>query len=204
MAKTERSVALLRGVNVGGNNKVPMKDLVRLVEGLGCADVVTYIQSGNVVLSAPSKVALALPQTLARAIEKELGVKSPVIVRSAKELRRVWDGNPFLERGESASACHVAFLADAPSKAADREARSESVAGRRARRPGARSLLVPSERRRPIEADERLDRSHARHDEHQPQLAHGREARRHDGEVRTMRPGRRSDGTRRRPSARDR
>ncbi len=56
-------MALLRGVNVGGKNLLPMKDLSRLFEEAGCANVRTYIQSGNVLFSASPAKAAKLPGT---------------------------------------------------------------------------------------------------------------------------------------------
>lgn len=113
-----RYVALLRGVNLGGKNKVPMRDLVRLVEAAGGKDVVTYIQSGNVVFDAPARVAARMPAALTRAIEAELGCRVPVVLRTADEIRAAATEHPFLARGESPDRLHVVFLADAPSKAA--------------------------------------------------------------------------------------
>lgn len=111
-------VALLRGVNLGGKNKVPMRDLVRLVEAAGGERVVTYIQSGNVVFDAPARVAARMPVALPRAIEAELGCRTPVILRTGDEIRAAATEHPFLARGESPDRLHVLFLADAPSKAA--------------------------------------------------------------------------------------
>ena len=70
--KCMKHAALLRGVNVGGKNKLPMKDLAAMFVGAGCRDVTTYIQSGNVVFSAPAAVLKKLPSTISEAIEKIL------------------------------------------------------------------------------------------------------------------------------------
>jgi len=98
--------ALLRGVNVGGN-KLAMPDLTRVVEGLGGRDVRTYLQSGNVVYAGPKKIATALEQALL----DELGVRSPVLVRSAAELSAVVAAKPYSADGKAVS---VTFLADRP------------------------------------------------------------------------------------------
>jgi uncharacterized protein (DUF1697 family) len=111
-------VALLRGINVGGKNKLPMKDLVAMFERAGCVETRHYIQSGNVVFEAPPSLAAKMPAVVQAAIQKELGLRVPVLVRSAKELRAVAAGNPFLAAGADRDALHVMFLADAPSKAA--------------------------------------------------------------------------------------
>jgi uncharacterized protein (DUF1697 family) len=110
-------VALLRGINVGGKNKVPMAELRELFGTLGHEDVVSYIQSGNVVFTSTVKPAQAASD-LAAAIVKEFGLRVPVIVRTRAELAKVITGNPYLKRGADASKLHVTFLADRPSAAA--------------------------------------------------------------------------------------
>lgn len=107
-------VALLRGINVGGKNKLPMKDLRGLFEELGCTDVVTYIQSGNVVYAAPAALAKRIPEAAAEAIAGEFGLAVPVVTRSAAELHRVAERNPFLDSGADPATLHVAFLAGKP------------------------------------------------------------------------------------------
>lgn len=111
-------VALLRGINVGGKNKLPMKDLVAMFEHAGCVTTRHYIQSGNVVFSAAPALAAKIPAVVAVAIEKGFGLRVPVVVRSEKELRAAAAANPFLEAGVDPDALHVMFLADQPSKAA--------------------------------------------------------------------------------------
>jgi uncharacterized protein (DUF1697 family) len=111
-------VALLRGINVGGKNKLPMKDLVAMFERAGCVTTRHYIQSGNVVFAAPPALAAKIPAVVEAAIAKGFGLRVPVVVRSEKELRAVAAGNPFLDAGVDADALHVMFLADAPSRAA--------------------------------------------------------------------------------------
>lgn len=105
-------VALLRGINVGGKNILPMKDLKRLFENAGAMDVRTYIQSGNVVFRAGEKVVATLAERIGDAIRREFGFDSPVILRSAGELREAIAKNPFAE--EDSERVHVMFLRDAP------------------------------------------------------------------------------------------
>jgi uncharacterized protein (DUF1697 family) len=111
-------VALLRGINVGGKNKLPMKDLVGMFERAGCVTTRHYIQSGNIVFSAPETLAPKIPVMVEAAIAKGLGLRVPVVLRSEKELRGVVAGNPFLKTGVDPDALHVMFLAARPSKAA--------------------------------------------------------------------------------------
>ncbi|HBQ16389.1 MAG TPA: hypothetical protein DEF51_36420 [Myxococcales bacterium] len=105
-------VALLRGVNVGGKNKLPMKALVALFEDLGCEAVRTYIQSGNVIFEAKSTEGLA--DRIAARIETEHGLRVPVVLRTAEALARIRDDNPFPDADPK--ALHVMFLRDAPAK----------------------------------------------------------------------------------------
>ncbi len=107
-------VALLRGINVGGKNSLPMKELAAIFEKAGARAVVTYIQSGNVVFEAGAKEAAKLPAAVGAAIAVRHGFSSPVVLRSEAELRAVAESNPFLVAGESEELCHVAFLAARP------------------------------------------------------------------------------------------
>ena len=107
-------VALLRGVNVGGRHKLPMKDLAGLFVAAGCREVQTYIQSGNVVFQATAAVARKVPALVAAAIQERFGFDSPVVVRSAAELLAVVRDNPYPQGTDLLS---VLFLADAPSAA---------------------------------------------------------------------------------------
>src|SRR4051812_15633948 len=111
-------VALLRGINLGSHNKVAMPALRTMFEdALGCDDVVTYIQSGNVVFKASDKDA-GLAAAINKAIKKEFGLDIAVFVRSKAQLKKVVAGNPFLEAGKDADKLHVVFL-DAKPKAAN-------------------------------------------------------------------------------------
>jgi uncharacterized protein (DUF1697 family) len=103
-------VALLRGINVGGKNKLPMKDLVAIFEAAGCTDVKTYIASGNVVFNAKSVTTLGAK--ISAAIEKKLKLKIPVVLRTHKELMDAVKHNPFDDD------VFVMFLADKPTKKA--------------------------------------------------------------------------------------
>ena len=112
-----RYVAFLRGINVGGKNKLSMADLAGIFAAAGCTDVRTYIQSGNVVFSAGARVAGRVADVVARGITEKFGYRVPVVMRSAAELRRAAKCNPFLKSGVDEKSLHVAFLAQSPSKA---------------------------------------------------------------------------------------
>lgn len=113
-------VVLLRGINVGGHNKVPMPALRTLVEGLGYDDVSTYIQSGNVLLSG-SGGANVVGDKIAKAIKKEFGFDVSVIVRTRAQLQKIVKGNPFAGKAKDVGHLHMVFLAakPAPSKVKD-------------------------------------------------------------------------------------
>jgi uncharacterized protein (DUF1697 family) len=106
--------ALLRGVNVGGKNKLPMKDLCAMFSSLGCADVVSYIQSGNVVFRADKRLLRTIAGSIQEGIAGRFGFQSPVILRSHEELAEVVRGNPYAERTGDEKALYVMFLADHP------------------------------------------------------------------------------------------
>jgi len=107
-------VALLRGINVGGRNRLPMKDLAALFADAGCTHVRTYIQSGNVVFGAPAALSRRLPKVAAEGILERFGLSVPVVVRTATELRAVARSHPFHSAATDPKLLHVAFLADRP------------------------------------------------------------------------------------------
>lgn len=108
-------LALLRGINLGGKNKLPMKDLRDMFVEAGSDDVQTYIQSGNVIFRADPSVAAGLPVVIAAQIAERFGYRTPVLLRTAEQLRDVVVNNPFLQAGAAEESLHVMFLADLPS-----------------------------------------------------------------------------------------
>ena len=112
-AREQRYVALLRGINVGGKNRLPMADLRDIFTAAGCGAVRTYIQSGNAVFEATQDLAEAVPETVALAIGERFGYETSVIVRSGEELRRIAASNPFDTSGDPRFLL-VAFLLDTP------------------------------------------------------------------------------------------
>ncbi len=86
--KSTRYVALLRGINVGGNNKVEMSKLKTLFTKLGCTDVVTYINSGNVIFDSVEE-ADALLLDIEKALKKRLGFPVRIVLREIKNIRKV-------------------------------------------------------------------------------------------------------------------
>jgi uncharacterized protein (DUF1697 family) len=105
-------VVLLRGINVGGKNVIPMSALVSMLESLGCQYVKTYIQSGNVVVKSAVSDGAVLQQQIADEIEHQHGFASTVLVMSATEFELVVAQNPFGDvEGKS---LHFFFLASDP------------------------------------------------------------------------------------------
>lgn len=84
-----RYVALLRGINVGGNSIIKMAELKSCVADLGHIDVRTYIASGNVLFASPERNAAKLDAALERAIERTFGLPVPVVVRSRREIETI-------------------------------------------------------------------------------------------------------------------
>jgi uncharacterized protein (DUF1697 family) len=108
------NVALLRGLNVGGKNCVPMAKLAQLFVEAGCTDVRTYIQSGNVIFKASQSKLEKLPGLITKRIEESYGYKIPVVLRTAEQLGDTIQNNPFLKAGADAATLHVYFLAGLP------------------------------------------------------------------------------------------
>lgn len=110
-------VALLRGINVAGKNKLAMQDLIAIFKAAGCTDVRTYIQSGNVVYRTGAANAKRVPALVAAAIAGAFAYRIPVVARTAAEMTAVLAANPFLKRGTDPKTLHVAFLAGVPTAA---------------------------------------------------------------------------------------
>jgi len=124
-----RGVALLRGINVGARNKIPMSDLRSLCEGLGWSSVVTHLQTGNVAFNAAGRKA-GLEATLEQAIASELGVSVPVIVRDAKTIAAYLDSCPLGRDAEREPSRTLLYVTKLPVAAAALEAlRARAQAG---------------------------------------------------------------------------
>jgi uncharacterized protein (DUF1697 family) len=121
-------VALLRGINLGGRNKVPMAELREVVSSLGHTGVTTYIQSGNVLFSTEETDNAKLAAALESAIEERFGLWSSVVVLSRDELAAVLAANPYPAEPDP-RLVHVVFLnADPPPDLLDRIAAVVSAA----------------------------------------------------------------------------
>lgn len=107
-------ILLLRGINVGGKNKLPMKDLRGLMASLDLGDVQTYIQSGNAVFRASEETVAGLSERLASAIDEHHGFSPQILILSRDEWQAAMDANPFPEAQAEPKTLHLFFLASAP------------------------------------------------------------------------------------------
>jgi len=103
-------IAFLRGINVGGKNKIKMETLREVFVGLGFQSVKTYINSGNVIFETTKLDDLKLAAKIESAIEKEFGLKIRTIIRSIFEIESIIKSNPFAGQFESDKDLHVFFL----------------------------------------------------------------------------------------------
>jgi uncharacterized protein (DUF1697 family) len=109
-------ISMLRGINVGGQNKIKMPELKALYESLGLAGVATYVQSGNVVFDSDATDAAQVAQMIETGINRALGLSVQVLIRDAGRFRQIIAANPFLtRRNEDPTKLHVTFLAATPS-----------------------------------------------------------------------------------------
>jgi uncharacterized protein (DUF1697 family) len=103
-------VALLRGINVGGKNKVEMRKLATVFEEAGMTSVRTYINSGNVIFSSPIRARSRLASVLEEAIAERFGFAIDVLVRDTKSMRAVVEAIPEHWTNDQTMRCDVMFL----------------------------------------------------------------------------------------------
>ena len=105
-------VAFLRGINVGGKNKVKMETLREVCASIGFQNVKTYINSGNVIFETAKTDDKSIAEKLEKAVEKEFALKIRVMVRSLAEIEEIIKNNPFDGQFENDKDLHVFFLDD--------------------------------------------------------------------------------------------
>ena len=116
-----RYVALLRGINVGGNTMIKMEDLRKMFEDLGFENVVSYINSGNLAFDVSGKPnESGLVTKIEKAVEDHLGKPVLVMVRKQKDIENVLANNPFDGQFASHKEMHVLFLKDKMSAATEK------------------------------------------------------------------------------------
>jgi uncharacterized protein (DUF1697 family) len=107
-------IALFRGINLLGVNRLPMTELKIILERNGCCDVRTYIQSGNAILKSPIKDRRLLAKQLTAAVLKSHGFQPRVIVLTAGELEKAIAANPFPQGERNPTTLHLFFLDPLP------------------------------------------------------------------------------------------
>ena len=125
MPRRTTYAALLRGVNLGARNRIRMPELRELVEGLGCTDVSTYVQSGNVVFRS-DRTAGSLAMAIEKRIRSEVGLDVTVVIRTRSQLERLVAGSPFGWPKRTENTLFVTFLAGKPDPKRARSLREES------------------------------------------------------------------------------
>jgi uncharacterized protein (DUF1697 family) len=104
-----KHVALLRGINVGKGARVPMKTLKALFEGLGLSDVVTYLNSGNVVFESALD-ASELTRLIESELERSFGQRIPTLVKTSAEVRAIAESIPSAWGSDAGQQTYVAYL----------------------------------------------------------------------------------------------
>ena len=105
-----RYIALLRGINVGGNTMLKMAELKATFESVGFTSIVTYINSGNLAFDTRRTSEAALVEKVEKGIEARFGKHVPVMVREQDEIKRILANNPYEGDYESHKEMHVLFL----------------------------------------------------------------------------------------------
>jgi len=114
--KSRQKIALLRGINVGGNNRIKMVDLVSALTDVGLVDVRTYIQSGNICFESSASCS-NLEKLVVNAISDRFGIQVPALVREQKYFEQLIAQSPFCKAGKpnfEISQLHVTLLSKKP------------------------------------------------------------------------------------------
>ena len=109
-----KTIALLRGINVGGKRKVPMAALRQVFEAAGCTDVSTYIQSGNVIFTPPKPANPGARERWETALAERFGFAVPLVLRDARAMRSIATKIPLPMRDLDTDRLYVGFLRDNP------------------------------------------------------------------------------------------
>ena len=110
-----RYALLLRGVNVGTKNSLPMAELRAMLTDIGCTDVQTYVQSGNAVFGTKLGAA-ALTKAIEEALERYMGRSIATTLRTQRQIKEIIDANPFAKVATNPAYLCVTFLSHAPTK----------------------------------------------------------------------------------------
>ncbi len=107
-------VSMLRGINVGGKRRVKMDDLKEFYASMGCLNVQTYVQSGNVIFQHRDSNGSKLASKIEQSLNEHFGLDIAVLIRTKEELKKLLEKNPFADKDES--KLHVTFLSSKPQK----------------------------------------------------------------------------------------
>jgi uncharacterized protein (DUF1697 family) len=107
-------VSMLRGINVSGHNMISMPDLKKLYESLGFKNVVTYVQSGNVIFDSPAKDIPKLSSQIESQLKKTFNFSVPLVIRDKNDLQRIISENPFINKKKDPLNLYVTFLQSTP------------------------------------------------------------------------------------------
>lgn len=114
MIKLKTCIALFRGINVGGKNVLPMKELVVLLEQFGFKNIRTYIQSGNAIFRTDEKDISRLSAKIGLKIKEDYGFAPSIQIMELGELEEAISKNPFPESESNPESLHVGFLGKKP------------------------------------------------------------------------------------------
>jgi uncharacterized protein (DUF1697 family) len=136
-------ISMLRGINLLGHKRVEMARLRVMCEGMGFEQVRTYINSGNVVFKTGRSAPAGLSKRIEERIVAEFGFTASVITRTAAELGRAIDGNPFVKESRSdPSKVFIAFLEQAPKAAAIEKLRARASKAEQVHCSGGREIYA--------------------------------------------------------------
>ena len=109
-----KTIALFRGINVGGKSTIQMSTLRAIFSDLGCKNVLTFIQSGNVIFDSPEISDDALVDQIQQKIKGELGINPFILILNVQELEKAIMNNPFPQAVDTPQSLHLGFLASTP------------------------------------------------------------------------------------------
>jgi uncharacterized protein (DUF1697 family) len=135
-------IALLRAINVGGRTKIAMADLRKVFAGLGYQDARTVLQTGNVVFDSDDGKAAALESRLEKALADSLGLKTDILIRSAKEWQQIIEANPFPDEAKSDPAHLVVMPLKAMASKSAIETLNATIKGREVVKAAGEQLYI--------------------------------------------------------------
>ena len=109
-----KTIALFRGINVGGKSTIQMSALRAIFSELGCKNVLTYIQSGNVIFDPPEISADALVDQIQQIIKSEFGINPFILMLNVQDIEKAIMNNPFPQAADTPQSLHHGFLASIP------------------------------------------------------------------------------------------